>query len=59
MLHGAATARPWLQSLRRLAKVDSTGNEVAGVTVQSYPTLKWWRKDKSLPPIDFSGGRNA
>ena len=42
-----------------LAKVDSTGNEVAGISVQGYPTLKWWRKDKSQPPIDFNGGRNA
>jgi len=42
-----------------LAKVDSTGNEVAGLSVQGYPTLKWWRKDKSLGPIDYNGGRNA
>lgn len=42
-----------------LAKVDSTGNEVAGVSVQGYPTLKWWRKDKSQGPIDYNGGRNA
>jgi hypothetical protein len=42
-----------------LAKVDSTGNEVAGLSIQGYPTLKWWRKDKSLGPIDFNGGRNA
>lgn len=42
-----------------LVKVDSTGNEVAGIEVQGYPTLKWWRKDKTQAPIDYTGGRNA
>lgn len=42
-----------------LAKVDSTGNEVAGVSISGYPTLKWWKKDKSDGPVDYNGGRNA
>jgi len=42
-----------------LAQVDSTGNEVAGVTISSYPTLIWWRKDKSLGPVDFKGRRDT
>jgi hypothetical protein len=21
--------------------------------------LKWWRKDKTLAPVDYTGGRNA
>lgn len=42
-----------------LVKVDSTGNEVAGIEVEGYPTLKWWSKDKTVAPIDYTGGRNA
>lgn len=30
-----------------LVKVDSTENEVAGVDIQGFPTLKFWGKDKS------------
>jgi protein disulfide-isomerase A1 len=32
-----------------LAKVDSTENEVAGLDIQGFPTLKFWGKDKSTP----------
>lgn len=42
-----------------LAKVDSTENEVAGIEIEGYPTLKFWGKDKSVPPIDYDGGRDA
>lgn len=42
-----------------LAKVDSTGNEVAGLSIQGYPTLKWYKKDKTGGPVDYNGGRNA
>lgn len=42
-----------------IAKVDSTGNEVAGIEIQGYPTLKWWRKDKTQAPVEYTGGRNA
>lgn len=41
-----------------LAKVDSTENEVAGVDIQGFPTLKFWGKDKSNP-IEYNGGRDA
>jgi protein disulfide-isomerase A1 len=41
-----------------LAKVDSTENEVAGVDIQGFPTLKFWGKDKSAP-IEYNGGRDA
>lgn len=40
-------------------KVDSTLNEVSGVDIQGFPTLKFYGKDKSKEPIDFNGGRDA
>lgn len=42
-----------------LAKVDSTENEVPGVDIQGFPTLKFWGKDKSVEPIEYNGGRDA
>ena len=42
-----------------LVKVDSTENEVSGVDVQGFPTLKFWGKDKSAEPIEYNGGRDA
>ncbi len=41
-----------------LAKVDSTENEVAGVNIEGFPTLRFWGKDKSNP-IDYNGGRDT
>jgi len=40
-------------------KVDSTENEVSGVEIQGYPTVKFWRRDKSAVPLDFNGDRTA
>jgi len=42
-----------------LVKVDSTENEVAGVDIQGFPTLKFWGKDKTAEPIEYNGGRDA
>jgi len=42
-----------------LIEVDSTENEVAGVNVEGFPTLKFWGKDKTAEPIDFDGDRTA
>jgi len=42
-----------------LVKVDSTENEVAGVDIQGFPTLKFWGKDKSVAPVEYNGGRDA
>lgn len=42
-----------------LVKVDSTENEVSGVDVQGFPTLKFWGKDKSAEPLEYNGGRDA
>lgn len=42
-----------------LIKIDSTENEVPGVDIQGFPTLKFFRKDKSAEPLDFNGERTA
>ena len=42
-----------------IAKVDSTENEVAGLDIQGFPTLKWWGKDKSAEPIEYNGERDT
>lgn len=42
----------------RLVKIDSTENEIQGVSVQGFPTLKFYHADKKdAAPIDFSGER--
>lgn len=42
-----------------LAKVDSTENEIEGVDIQGFPTVKFYRKDKSAIPLNFNGERTA
>jgi len=42
-----------------LVKVDSTLNEIGGLDIQGFPTLKFYGKDKSQAPIDYSGGRDT
>jgi len=39
-----------------IAKMDSTGNEVLGVKVSGYPTLKYFPKG-SNEVVDYSGDR--
>lgn len=39
-----------------IAKMDSTANEVTGVSVRSYPTLIWYPKDNKSG-IAYSAGR--
>lgn len=41
-----------------LVKIDSTENEIAGVAIQGFPTLKFYHADKKdQAPTDFSGER--
>jgi len=40
-------------------KIDSTQNDIPGIEIKSFPTLKFWKKDKTLEPLDFKGNRNV
>jgi len=40
-----------------IAKVDATANEVHGVQIKSYPTLKYYPGNKKSAPVDFEGAR--
>jgi len=39
-----------------IAKFDATANEVAGLDIRGYPTLKFYPKGDS-EPVDYNGGR--
>ena len=40
-----------------IAKVDSTANEIDGVDIKSFPTLKLFKKDTN-EMVDYSGARD-
>lgn len=40
-----------------LVKIDSTENEIEGVSVQGFPTLKFYKAGQKDTPIDFAGER--
>jgi len=40
-----------------IAKMDSTANEVADVTVRGFPTIKFFPKESGRKIVDYSGGR--
>lgn len=42
-----------------IAKCDATANEIPGVNVSGFPTLKFYIPGKKDAPIDFSGDRTA
>jgi len=41
-----------------IAKFDATANEVEGVDVRGYPTLKWYPKGGKTAPVDYEGERD-
>lgn len=41
-----------------IAKMDATANEVDGVDIRGYPTIKFYPKGGKAAPIDFDGGRD-
>lgn len=41
-----------------IAKCDATANEVPGVEIQSFPTLKFWKNGQKQQPIPFEGDRD-
>jgi len=40
-----------------IAKMDATANEVDGVDVKGYPTLKFYPHDNKKSPKDYDGDR--
>jgi len=40
-----------------IAKCDSTANEVQGVHIKGFPTIKFWPAGKKNEPIDYDGER--
>jgi protein disulfide-isomerase A1 len=40
-----------------IAKMDATANEVDGVDIRGYPTLKFYAKGAKNAPVDYDGGR--
>jgi len=41
-----------------IAKFDATANEVDGLDVRGYPTLKFYHHGKQDAPVDYDGGRD-
>lgn len=41
-----------------LAKMDSTLNEVDGVSIQGFPTIKYWPANNKSKPMDYEGERD-
>lgn len=42
-----------------IAKFDATVNEVDGLEIRGYPTLKFYPKGNKANPVDFNGGREV
>merc|ERR1719168_455880 len=38
-----------------IAKIDATANDVEGVDVEGFPTIKLWRADNKADPLDYDG----
>lgn len=40
-----------------LAKCDATQNEIEGIPISGFPTLKFFPSNNKHTPVDFSGDR--
>lgn len=41
-----------------MAKLDSTANEVPGVNISGFPTIKFYPSHNKKEPVDYDGGRD-
>src|SRR5262249_31651955 len=42
-----------------IAKMDLTANEVEGLDVQGFPTIRLYKRGKKTHPIEFNGDRTV
>ncbi|CAE8641872.1 unnamed protein product, partial [Polarella glacialis] len=42
-----------------IAKIDATANDVEGVDVEGFPSIKFWRADNKDEPLDYDGDRDV
>jgi len=42
-----------------VAKIDATANDVEGVEIEGFPTLKFWRAENKDEPLDYDGDRDV
>jgi len=42
-----------------IAKVDATANEIEGVSIKGFPTIKFWPGGKKSSPMDYDGDRTV
>ena len=42
-----------------IAKIDSTGNEIEGVSVSGFPTIKFFPKGSKWAPVEYDGEREV
>lgn len=41
----------------KIAKFDATANEVNGLEIRGYPTLKYYKRGEKDQPVSYDGGR--
>lgn len=42
-----------------VAKIDATSNDVEGVDIEGFPTIKLWRAGHKNDPLDYDGDRDV
>jgi len=42
-----------------IAKIDATQNDVEGVDIEGFPTIKFWRANNKQEPLDYDGDRDV